>query len=71
MDRKEKAKVLANILEYERLHKGLTQKDFADFLGLSRTSLSYYLMGKRFPNPAKIKIMSEKLGIDIAKKILA
>lgn len=70
MKRKEKAKILADILEYQRLSKGMTQQELANFLGISRSSLTYYLLGERFPNPAKIKEMSKKLNIDIAKKII-
>ena len=57
---------VARILDYERLKRGFTQQQFADFLGIARGTLSHHLTGRRI-SPKYIKLYSEKLDIDLAK----
>ncbi|MCX0353225.1 helix-turn-helix domain-containing protein [Clostridium perfringens] len=57
---------IARILDYERLKRGFTQQQFADFLGISRGTLSHHLVGRSI-SPKYIKLYSEKLDIDLAK----
>lgn len=54
------------ILDYERLKRGFTQQQFADFLGVARGTLSHHLTGRAM-SPKYIKLYSEKLDIDLAK----
>lgn len=70
MTREEKTKKLAKLLEYERLTKGMTQQEFSEFLGIPRSSLTTYLLGKRLPGARKIKIISKKLKLDIPKLLI-
>ncbi|ELU5587469.1 helix-turn-helix domain-containing protein [Clostridium perfringens] len=56
---------IAIILDYERLKRGFTQQQFADFLGVARGTLSHHLTGRSI-SPKYIKIYSEKLDIDLA-----
>lgn len=60
---------LANTLKYERIKRGMTQEQFAKFLGISRVSIAYYELGRN-PAPSRIKILSEKLDLDLAKILL-
>ena len=57
---------IAKILDYERLKRGFTQQQFADFLGIARGTLSHHLTG-RCISPKHIKLYSEKLNIDFAR----
>lgn len=57
---------VARILDYERLKRGFTQQQFADFLGIARGTLSHHLTGRNI-SPKYIKLYSEKLDIDLAK----
>lgn len=70
MTREEKTKKLAKLLEYERLTKGMTQQEFSEFLGIPRSSLTTYLLGKRLPGARKIKTISKKLKLDIPKLLI-
>lgn len=60
---------ISKILNYERLKRGMTQKEFSEFTGINRATLGHHLTG-RLPNPRAIKIYSDKLDIDIAKIII-
>lgn len=57
---------ISKILDYERLKRGFTQQQFADFLGVARGTLSHHLTGRAM-SPKYIKLYSEKLDIDLAK----
>ena len=70
MARKEKAKKLAKLLEYERLKKGMTQQEFSELLGIPRSSVTSYLLGNTLPGAKKIKIISQKLNLDIPKLLI-
>lgn len=59
----------SEMLEYERLKRGLTQEAFAEVLGIPRATLAYHLKG-RIPTPGFIKIYSDKLGVDFAQIII-
>ena len=54
---------ISKILDYERLKRGFTQQQFADFLGVARGTLSHHLTGRAM-SPRYIKLYSEKLDID-------
>lgn len=57
---------IVKILDYERLKRGFTQQQFAEFLGISRGTLSHHLTGRSI-SPKYIKLYSDKLNIDLAK----
>lgn len=69
MKKEEKAKKLAKILEYERLKRGMTHQEFSELLGLPRSSVTAYLLAMRLPGAKKIKIISQRLNLDIPKLI--
>lgn len=56
---------LAKTLDYERLKRGMTQSEFAFFLGVPRGTLAHHLTGRRI-SPKILKRYSEKLDIDLA-----
>lgn len=60
---------LAKTLKYQRIKRGMTQEEFAKFIGMSRGSLAHYERGRK-PLPKNVKIISDKIGIDIAKEIV-
>lgn len=60
---------IVKTLDYERLKRGFTQQEFADFLGVARGTLSHHLTGRTI-SPKYIKIYSDKLDIDLAKKFI-
>ena len=64
---KRRAVKLSNILEYEALKRGLTHEGMSKLLDIPRSSITYYLQGKRLPCAATLKKISDKLNIDIAK----
>lgn len=52
--------------EYEKEQgKRITQSMFAEYLGISRTVLSYYLNGKNLPSFESAGTLAEKLGIEV------
>lgn len=67
MKKIEKAKKLANALEYERLKRGMTHEKFSEFLELPRSSVTSYLLGRTLPSAKRINIISQKLNLDIPK----
>ena len=60
---------IKQILKYERLKRGFTQEEFAEFLGIKRSTLARYEAGS-IPEPNKIKKLSSKLKIDLAIAIV-
>lgn len=67
MRKVEKATRLAKTLEYERLKKGMTHEEFSNFLGIPRSSVTAYLLARSLPGANRLKIISKKLNLDIAK----
>lgn len=67
MRKVEKATRLAKTLEYERLKKGMTHEEFSNFLGIPRSSVTTYLLARSLPGANRLKIISKKLNLDIAK----
>jgi transcriptional regulator with XRE-family HTH domain len=65
MRNKERAKKLSKILEYERLNRGMTQQEFADFIGIPRNSVTTYINGQRLPRAKRLKKIAELFNIDI------
>ena len=63
---KRRAVKLSNILEYESLKRGLTHDGMSKLLDIPRSSITYYIQGKRVPGAATLKKISDKLNIDIA-----
>lgn len=59
---------MLKIKEY-RKKKGLTQKDFAENLGLSQNSMSQYETGTREPNILTLVQIAEHLGITVDELI--
>ena len=70
MRKAEKATPLAKTLEYERLKKGMTHEEFSNFLGIPRSSVTTYLLARSLPGANRLKIISKKLNLDIAKILL-
>lgn len=70
MRKAEKATKLAKTLEYERLKKGMTHEEFSNFLGIPRSSVTTYLLARSLPGANRLKIISKKLNLDIAKILL-
>ena len=70
MRKVEKATRLAKTLEYERLKKGMTHEEFSNFLGIPRSSVTTYLLARSLPGANRLKIISKKLNLDIAKILL-
>jgi len=60
---------LAKALKYERIKRGMTQKEFAKFLETNRSAISYYESGRK-PAPATLKIFSKKLKLDLARTLI-
>lgn len=60
---------VSKALKYERLKRGMTQNEFAEFLESDRGSIAHYESG-RIPLPITLKKFSEKLGIDLAKILI-
>lgn len=56
-------------MKYERLKRGMTQQQFADFIGVTRATLAHYELG-RIPAPATLKKISEELNADLAKAVI-
>lgn len=56
-------------MKYERLKRGMTQQEFADFIGVTRATLAHYELG-RIPAPATLKKIGEKLDVDLAKAVI-
>lgn len=71
MTREEKSKKLATLLEYERLSRGMTHQQFSEFLGFPRSSVTSYLLARTLPGAKKIKIISQKLNLDIPKLLIS
>lgn len=46
-----------------RFEKGMVQKEFAAFLGISRATVGQYESGKRIPNADGVKAIAEKCGV--------
>lgn len=61
---------LGQTLKYQRMKRGMTQEEFADFLGIARGSIAHYERGDRLPSPKYVKILSDKLKTDIAKELI-
>lgn len=58
---------LANVLRKLRLTAGFTQKNMADALNISRSTYTYYEMGKTTPDIQSLQLMANifNVGIDI------
>lgn len=65
MSDKKDLPIYAIKLKRFRLSKGLSQKDFADIVGVSEISVSFYERGVRRPKDKTMQIMAEKTGLDI------
>ena len=50
-------------LKAARKAKGYTQLQVAEMMGITQSSYSYYELGKRCPDVAKIKMMAKVLGV--------
>lgn len=59
----------AETLKYERLKRGMTQKEFAELLGVDRPSVAHY-ENDRIPSPQRVKEFGTILGVDLAKAII-
>lgn len=68
-EERSKANNISNILKYERIKRGMTQKQFAEMLQISRGSLAHYESG-RVPLPSTLKKISDRLKIDLAKALM-
>ncbi|NFM24714.1 helix-turn-helix transcriptional regulator [Clostridium sporogenes] len=60
---------ISKTLKYERLKRGMTQKQFAELLGTDRGSIAHYENG-RVPLPPTLKKFSDKLDVDLAKALM-
>jgi transcriptional regulator with XRE-family HTH domain len=60
---------VSKTLKYERLKRGMTQKEFARLLETDRGSIAHYENG-RIPLPATLKKFSDKLDVDLAKALM-
>ena len=57
--------LLQKLQEFERTKgRRITQEEFADFLGVNRISVSYWLSGRNKPSPESAKILADKLGVE-------
>ena len=70
MKKLERTKKFSKTLEYERIKRGMTHEEFAEFLGVPRSSVTAYIIGKRLPGAKRLRKMSKLLNIDIAKLII-
>lgn len=50
-------------LKAARKAKGYTQREVADMIGITKSAYSYYELGKRCPDVAKIKAMAKALDV--------
>lgn len=60
---------LSEILDYERLKRGMTQSEFALFLEVPRGTLAHHLTGRKI-SPKILKQYSDKLNIDLARVVI-
>lgn len=67
MKKLERVKKLSKTLEYERIKRGMTHKEFAELLGIPRSSVTAYIIGNRIPGVKRLRKISKLLSIDIAK----
>ena len=58
-----------NRIKELRLNNNKTQKDIADYLGLTEQAIAYYEKGKRTPKPETWQALADKQVIDIKFKI--
>lgn len=65
MSDKKDLPIYAIKLKRFRQSKGLNQKEFADLIGVSEISISFYERGIRRPKDKTMRIMAEKTGLDI------
>jgi len=56
--------MIVNLKKY-RTHRGLTQKELASKLGLTKNAITMYETGKRSPSIAVTKKISEVLDVSI------
>ena len=59
----------AKALKYERIKRGMTQKEFAELLGTDRSAIAHY-ENDRVPLPTTLKQFSDKLNVDLAKAVI-
>lgn len=56
--------MLGERIKIARKNMGLTQQEFADAIGLKRTSIATYETGKSFPSDRTISDICSKFGVD-------
>lgn len=54
-----------NVIKSIRLQKKLTQKQFAEILGITERNYQYYEAGKREPNVTTLISIASKLDVSI------
>lgn len=64
MSDKKDLPIYAIKLKRFRLSKGLSQKEFADLIGVSEISVSSWERGVRKPKEKTMRIMAKKTGLD-------
>jgi HTH-type transcriptional regulator/antitoxin HigA len=55
---------LPEIIKYEMVERGITQKELAEILGVSPSRISEYMTGKAEPTLKVARLLREKLDID-------
>lgn len=46
-----------------------TQEEFAEEIGIDRSTLSYWMNGKRMPNPENLQKLADELDLDVDELI--
>ncbi|MZQ99509.1 MAG: helix-turn-helix domain-containing protein [Acidaminobacter sp.] len=59
--------LIASKIKSLREQIGMTQKDFADYVGLAPTTISSYETGHRSPDIQTLEIIADKLNVPIAE----
>jgi SOS-response transcriptional repressor LexA len=61
----EKNRKFSDVIRKMRINRGLSQKDFSEFLGVSQSNIATWESGQGEPAPKNLRKISEKLGIPI------
>lgn len=58
--------LLEQLQKYERQkQRRVTLDEFGEYLGVSRTLVSYWLNGRNLPSPENAKLIAKKLGMEV------
>ena len=54
------------LLRYLRVEKGISQRELAEIVGVSRSAIAMYEIGARLPNRTNVRTIVEILDIDMS-----